>query len=209
MKEFNLELAKQGHEVQTRDGDPARIVCYDRKSEEGYYPIVALIEKEGEEETYFYTSDGRYFKNPNNTSELDLFMIETKKTMIQEEKELLLNDLCARLPYDVRCKIVNTEIGDIIPAGHLRGSDIGKFRALNTIEIYPYLRPMSNLTKDEFRYLDEKGLTISEMSSVANIKSKSDMIEIIDFCNSRHIDYRGLITKGLALEAPEGMYQFK
>lgn len=41
MKEFNLELAKAKHPVQTRDGKPARIVCYDKRC--GNYPIVALI----------------------------------------------------------------------------------------------------------------------------------------------------------------------
>lgn len=40
MKPFNLELAKQGHPVITRNGKKARIICFDRKGE----PIVALIE---------------------------------------------------------------------------------------------------------------------------------------------------------------------
>ena len=41
MKPFNLELAKQGHPVVTRKGQPVRIICFDRK---GVQPIVALIE---------------------------------------------------------------------------------------------------------------------------------------------------------------------
>lgn len=44
MKKFDLELAKQGHPVQTRNGRPVRIICWDRKSE---YPIVALIGTSG------------------------------------------------------------------------------------------------------------------------------------------------------------------
>lgn len=109
--------------------------------------------------------------------------------MTQEDKELLLKDLSARLPYDVRCKIVNIEIGDIIPSGYLRGSDIDKFRAFNTIEIYPYLRPMSSMTEEEIQ-----------------ATNKMTMMQIFDYYNSIHIDYRGLIPKDLALEAQELMY---
>lgn len=41
MKPFDIELAKQGHKVQTKDGTPARIICYDRNDDS--FPIVALI----------------------------------------------------------------------------------------------------------------------------------------------------------------------
>lgn len=77
MKPFDLELAKAGHPVQTRDGRPARIICYDRK---GNKPIVALIyEKEDNvEHHHFYFNDGTFLTS-NNTSPEDIVMASTKK----------------------------------------------------------------------------------------------------------------------------------
>ena len=59
LKPFNLEEAKQGKPVCTRDGSPARIVCFDRKS---YRPIVALAENGSDENEYVmcYTDEGYY-----------------------------------------------------------------------------------------------------------------------------------------------------
>ena len=56
MKEFNLELAKAGHPVQTRYGKKARILCFDRKDDD--CPIVALVEIDGYEYTKHYTPKG-------------------------------------------------------------------------------------------------------------------------------------------------------
>lgn len=77
MKEFNLELAKAGHPVQTRDGRPARIICYDRK---GNKPIVALVyEKEDNvEHHHFYFNDGKFLTSMSKSPE-DLVMAQTKK----------------------------------------------------------------------------------------------------------------------------------
>ena len=76
MKEFNLELAKSGHHVQTRDGRPARIICYDRKEKD--YPIVALIEhNDGTETTVHYTIDGKFFID--GVDEYDLVMAPVKR----------------------------------------------------------------------------------------------------------------------------------
>lgn len=71
MKEFNLELAKQGKPVCTRDGHKARILCFDKKDDE--YPIIALVEIKGCEKDYSYTANGNwdseYFED-----KLDLMM---------------------------------------------------------------------------------------------------------------------------------------
>lgn len=56
MKKFDLELAKAGHPVQTRDGKKVRILCFDRKDVD--YPIVALVEIDGYEYTKHYTLKG-------------------------------------------------------------------------------------------------------------------------------------------------------
>lgn len=78
MKPFDLELAKRNHPIQTRKGDPARIICYDRKSKE--YPIVALVKNpdNGLEETLNYSLDGRFMLN-GSYKNLDLVMASTKK----------------------------------------------------------------------------------------------------------------------------------
>lgn len=70
MKPFDLELAKQGIPVQTRDGRPARIICYNKK---GVFPIVALIDCGGEE-VVCYSVDGK-----RNIPDDDLVMAPIKK----------------------------------------------------------------------------------------------------------------------------------
>lgn len=78
MKSFNLELAKQGHPVCTRDGRQARIVSFDIDNDN--YPIIALIKKEkGKEDVQSYTINGDYYRD-ETVSDFDLFMVNDKKT---------------------------------------------------------------------------------------------------------------------------------
>lgn len=131
--------------------------------------------------------------------------------MTQEEKQLLLQDLCARLPYDV-CVHVRYKTGE--PCyGKLIPRDIQWFIDSNIENIKPYLHPLSSMTEDEhndwFQYyhnaeteeLNKSGDYFKAAMSGDNAK--------YDWLNARHFDYRGLIEKGLALEAPEGMYDTK
>lgn len=78
MKEFNLEEAKAGKKVCTRDGRPARIVCWDKAGE---YPIVALVsiqDRTGKtERVVSYTIDGRCYISQQDVS--DLMMACEKK----------------------------------------------------------------------------------------------------------------------------------
>lgn len=135
--------------------------------------------------------------------------------MKQEEKDLLLKDLSARLSYGVIC---NTPKGD----GHLCsinqtifGTEYGvniqatKRDYFNDREvcIKPYLRPMSSMTSQEWCELCDCD-TEDEKAAIF-IKDGRRFVSHVNketFLNSRHFDYRGLIEKGLALEAPEGMY---
>lgn len=114
--------------------------------------------------------------------------------MTKEDKQLLLKDLCARFPYGVivQYKGHNT----IIKNKLLTGSDLDC-----NMEYYkPYLRPMSSMTKVErTEYLNACG---NEMDNAFS----SPRYGGIDYLNTYHFDYRGLIEKGLALEAPGGMY---
>lgn len=107
--------------------------------------------------------------------------------MKKEDKELLLKDLCARLPYGVKIDKV------LYGATTLHERDIESFRNGFVDILKPYLRPMSAITDEEY---NEYLRMIHEENSYT----------INDYLNSIHVDYRGLIEKGLALVAPEGMY---
>ena len=121
--------------------------------------------------------------------------------MTQEEKELLLKDLCARLPYGVICNRLghNKKLLSISPYKvYCLEFDNGEYMPseYKVEDIKPYLRPMSSMTeKEDWKY--------------NYIKENHTNWEAYDYINSIHIDYRGLIPRGLALEAPEGMYDTK
>lgn len=76
LKPFDLEAAKAGKPVCTRDGRKARIICWDKK---GNYPIVALIQdNENSEHIEYYTENG-IFSNGGNNKNRDLMMLPQKK----------------------------------------------------------------------------------------------------------------------------------
>lgn len=74
MKPFDLEKAKQGAPVCTRNGQPARIICWDKK---GKYPIAALVDYGDSEEFMTFAINGR-FNSIISKSDHDLFMVERK-----------------------------------------------------------------------------------------------------------------------------------
>jgi hypothetical protein len=141
--------------------------------------------------------------------------------MTQEDKELLLKDLCARLPYGVIIQEYNEEYGYSDNALNTIG--IGYFSIheasiegtwINRIEnVKPYLRPLSSMTKDENNERKQLGILCSVNNNRERIfdgfenKSVDTQLKSLDWLNAHHFDYRGLIPKGLALEAPEGMYK--
>ena len=75
-KPFNLEAAKSGKPVCTRDGRKARIICFDLKNEE--YPIVAAIWNDSSETILCYTINGEIIKG-NYKSDKDLMMLPEKR----------------------------------------------------------------------------------------------------------------------------------
>ena len=116
--------------------------------------------------------------------------------MTQEEKQLLLKDLCARLPYNVviRCMDNDTDYKCFLTTDILN-------ELLHNIEYYdykPYLRPMSSMTEEENTKYEYGFLYSNDLQIYAE--------EYIDWLNEHHFDYRGLIEKSLAIVAPEGMY---
>ena len=134
--------------------------------------------------------------------------------MTQEEKQLLLQDLSARLPYEPMCEFTDTE-DDFCKTTAKLGYSLRDFIAGKVI-IKPYLRPMSSMTEEEKEELrqehikDEK-LFAECLKKAANgdssMRGKVIPHFAADWCNKNHFDYRGLIPNGLALEAPEDMYK--
>ena len=127
--------------------------------------------------------------------------------MKPEEKELLLKDLCARLPYEVKVDHFGTvkELLGIMPSSEnvMVGYDINDYEDSIIEDIKPYLRPMSSMTEEErneYRNIDNRSYSCP--MDYAHIPAS----DRIDWLNAHHFDYRGLIEKGLAIEAPKGMY---
>jgi len=130
----------------------------------------------------------------------------------EEEKQLLLKDLCARLPYGLKVKYLYWDedkgceypvpmiLDDINSDGYIRfHGDIKEEEGSGYILTYlPYLRPMSSMTEEERKYYNSLSILIAD--------GECEVYEEMDWLNEHHFDYRGLIEKGLAFEAPEGMY---
>ena len=119
--------------------------------------------------------------------------------MTPEDKELLIKDLCARLPYNVICQVEFRENGKYKSKVMLLSgifTDEAYFTtkggSIYSNEYKPYLFPLSSMTEEE--KLMYEGLMIG----TDNI---SYMLDVIDWLNSHHFDYRGLIEKGLAIDA--------
>lgn len=151
--------------------------------------------------------------------------------MTQEERQLLLKDLCARLPYGV---IVNykegeydfhkwkietlyapeySETGLLIETncdgwiGYTEYTGCGissASRALHLDKNLPYLRPMSSMTDEERREYDK---LIAKCIYDPEAYFFENYNRLYDWLLSHHFDFRGLIPMDLALEAPEGMYK--
>ena len=124
--------------------------------------------------------------------------------MTQEDKELLLKDLCARLLYGlkVKCEKYSFPV-TILYAGNI---DEVKFKETGGIEyicaIKPYLRPMSSMTEEELKEFRAchcvYDLHPDFQPMMCNIANEQSMF---DWLNAHHFDYRGLISMGLAIDA--------
>jgi len=142
--------------------------------------------------------------------------------MTKKEKNLLLKDLCGRLPYGVKMLFNNEHkftLDQMNPRqysgkdGHGVIFDFGG-KVYSVEDCKPYLRPMDNMTEEEcdmvevilgdeniFDFMRNGDIILKEGNFTQVMLSR-----LYDYFNSIHVDYRGLIPKGLALEAPEGMY---
>ncbi len=113
MKPFNIEAAKRGEKLITRDGRSVRILAFDAKNT---FPIVALVKNGSSEEAYHYAPDGRYFLDRG--CEKDLFMAERSR-YIYHHSELKNLDASStvQLPFDLEAAkagaLMVTRSGDL------------------------------------------------------------------------------------------------
>ena len=112
--------------------------------------------------------------------------------MIQEYKNILLRDLCARMPYEVKCKYY-----DVYENCYEEGTVLGFERKEYIVidgkcviaeEVKPYLFPLSSMTEEE-------------RIAIGNEFAYGQPHKAMDLLHKRHIDYRGLIPMGLAIDA--------
>lgn len=132
--------------------------------------------------------------------------------MTQEDKQLLLKDLCGRLPYGAKVKCPSDDepytllainrnkeivvIGFVVDEMYVTSKQ-------KLVDIKPYLRPMSLMTEDEqkefvkFHCVNICPIVITKKLTVSN------EAKMFDWLNKHHFDYRGLIPKGLAISTEE------
>ena len=114
--------------------------------------------------------------------------------MTKENKELLLKDLCGRLPYDVAINCKNDDSNYIC---YLTTDLINELKYNREYYDYkPYLFPLSSMTEEQREeyndFKDNDGYSFDANGNIFTLQ---------DFYNKYHFDYRGLIEKGLAIDA--------
>ena len=118
--------------------------------------------------------------------------------MKQEDKDLLIQDLCTRLPYEVKVQYEDKIFTiDYISAMYeeVKLNTPNRY-TIDVLEVKPYLFPFSSMTieqKEEERSIKEE--------SYYSFDANGNIYTLQDFYNKNHIDYRGLIPMGLAIDA--------
>lgn len=138
--------------------------------------------------------------------------------MEKNKENILFADLVAKLPYGVKIEVEvwneETESSEMVAIPIYSVNTDRYFYActdseeiqIHIDEVQPYLRKMSSMTEKEQQEYD--GLLYSVSDFTQNTDSLSPIDRLTDWLNANHFDHRGLIEMGLALEAPENMYQF-
>jgi hypothetical protein len=137
--------------------------------------------------------------------------------MTQEDKELLLKDICARLPYGVKARVYNHWSDDVQDETITIENLHQLIKTFSIEDIKPYLFPLSSMTEEQKRELKD---LISQQTKILIEQLKNDDCGIdcgkyhfhslleLEWCIKNHFDYRGLIPKGLALDATGlGIYE--
>ena len=143
--------------------------------------------------------------------------------MTQEEKQLLLQDLCARFPYgvivleDIDKTFDGGCVSELVTITEIKGEKM--FLTKNSLtpvtieEIRPYLRSMSSMTEEEKRHISKMMCLRTYDDGVVHDMTYPVytpyyvMEDCLSYLRSIYVDYSGLIEKDLALAAPEGIYK--
>lgn len=148
-------------------------------------------------------------------------VIETFTLLQTDEntKKIFDADISARIPYRLHCCVYNFDrevwVEDDILYNYDLGGNCQTLKILNEhgaclmyYQIRPYLRPMSSMTEEEREdwYRHGKVDYDCEFKPEPTLSPEHCHLSV-DWLNKHRFDYRGLISKGLALEAPEGMYK--
>ena len=126
--------------------------------------------------------------------------------MEKDLKELLLKDICARLPYGVKMNHIaddehspKTLIGIAKDMITLQG--LGGYECVDVDHYKPYLFPLSSVATEILDGYQDKCVEL-ELKILNNEIEHEDATAFeVDFHHKHHIDYRGLISKGLAIDA--------
>ena len=135
--------------------------------------------------------------------------------MTQNEKELLLKDICARLPYGVKvqidlqsniyppmiCKVCNIEFAEM--GGSFIGVEVlpDSYSEYREFLCKPYLFPLSSMTDEQSKELEEIDPEFYSLICENGDICVSMDVRGYDWLNKNHIDYRGLIENELAIDA--------
>lgn len=133
--------------------------------------------------------------------------------MTQEDKDLLLRDLCARIPYNVKGCLVD-ECGTIPNDPYLRNISLtyislvavdGRDGRVLRGEIKPYLLPLSSMTEVQVEELYRcSGVMLRRSGCISlelHVFEFTALVNALKYLDQNHFDYRGLIPKGLAIDA--------
>lgn len=151
--------------------------------------------------------------------------------MTQEQKDLLLKDLCARLPYGVKCQVQEDEftyIGTLcrLEVDSKNGNLLDFTESMSGLdcqvylsEVKPYLFPLSSMTEEQrielYKVLgwgyeshyhlskewEDFNESIDNNGLFLPASWVSELNKMYNWLNKNHLDYRGLIPMGLALDA--------
>jgi hypothetical protein len=128
--------------------------------------------------------------------------------MTQEQINLLLKDISARLPYKI-CAQIPDEYGGYTSA--IESIDIDGFvkdfegTQIEIENIKPYLFPLSSITIEQEKELSKLGVSYCEYALHDDTRGLGIMVDeayiFFEFCYKHHIDFLGLIDMGLAIDA--------
>ena len=129
--------------------------------------------------------------------------------MAREEKDLLLKDIFGRIPYGVKCSYLDIAYGNLESFAY---DDKDVIFVIDGIGIYsehikPYLFHLSSMTEEQKReYNSLRDFVPTYHYEFGDIVENTELYDnwgSIDYLNANHFDYRGLIEKGLAIDATD------